>query len=383
MADDSDDEQPKRLIENQPYDELLEVPDGEDVASIYTPTPRNPKSSQKLQPTLGSRGNQQQLIVRPTPPPNSSSGSSQSIEDTNQENPYSRGNKMNDLSPPDTPVKEENDPRDHMDRDQMGDSGSEGHDGSDDDSQENFNELQGGYDPAAFRDLPVSSEISDIFKFIERYQPQTIELDFKLKPFIPDYIPSIGDIDAFLKVNRPDGKEDNLGFVIVDEPSSNQSDPHVLDLFFRTLSKQSTNEVRQPSTIKSVESNNTKAIDSWIRNISALQKNKPVQTVNYQRTMPNIDNLMQVWTPEFEELLKEVTLPSPELNVDLNTYTDIICSLTDIPVYKSRTQSIHVLFTLFSEFKNSEHFKNGASANFKGYGDSKRKGGNADQLVID
>jgi intraflagellar transport protein 46 len=211
-----------------------------------------------------------------------------------------------------------------------------------------------GYDPAQFRDLPVSSEISDIFKFIERYQPQTIELEFKLRPFIPDYIPSIGDIDAFLKVNRPDGKEDNLGFIVVDEPSSNQSDPHVLDLFFRTLSKQSTNEVRQPSAIKSVESNNTKAIDSWIRNISALQKNKPVQTVNYQRTMPNIDGLMQVWSPEFEELLKEVSLPSPELNVDLNTYTDIICSILDIPVYKSRTQSIHVLMTLFSEFKNSE-----------------------------
>ena len=56
------------------------------------------------------------------------------------------------------------------------------------------------YDPAAFRDLPVSPEIKDIFKFIERYQPQNIELDFKLKPFIPDYIPSIGDIDAFIKV---------------------------------------------------------------------------------------------------------------------------------------------------------------------------------------
>ena len=60
--------------------------------------------------------------------------------------------------------------------------------------------FKSGYDPAAFRDLPVSPEIKDIFKFIERYQPQNIELDFKLKPFIPDYIPSIGDIDAFIKV---------------------------------------------------------------------------------------------------------------------------------------------------------------------------------------
>ena len=29
---------------------------------------------------------------------------------------------------------------------------------------------------------------------------QTIDLEYKLKPFIPDYIPAVGDIDAFLKV---------------------------------------------------------------------------------------------------------------------------------------------------------------------------------------
>ena len=33
-----------------------------------------------------------------------------------------------------------------------------------------------------------------------RYTPQSIELDHKLRPFIPDYIPAVGDIDAFLKV---------------------------------------------------------------------------------------------------------------------------------------------------------------------------------------
>lgn len=70
--------------------------------------------------------------------------------------------------------------------------------------------------------------------------------------------------------------------------------------------------------------------------------------------MPTIDALMQEWPPEYEELVKEVSLPSPELDVDINTYTDIICALLDIPVYKSRIQSIHALLTLFSEFKNSE-----------------------------
>jgi intraflagellar transport protein 46 len=57
-----------------------------------------------------------------------------------------------------------------------------------------------------------------------------------------------------------------------------------------------------------VESNNNKAIDSWIKNISALQKNKPIQTVNYKRAMPSIEHLMQIWPQEYEDLLKEVKL---------------------------------------------------------------------------
>ena len=43
--------------------------------------------------------------------------------------------------------------------------------------------------------------MKDLFKYITRFQPQNIEPEFKLKPFIPEYIPAIGDIDAFLKVS--------------------------------------------------------------------------------------------------------------------------------------------------------------------------------------
>ncbi|KAL0182706.1 hypothetical protein M9458_022081, partial [Cirrhinus mrigala] len=63
------------------------------------------------------------------------------------------------------------------------------------------------------------------------YTPQTIELDHKLKPFIPDFIPAVGDIDAFLKVPRPDEKADNLGLLVLDEPCTKQSDPTVLSLW--------------------------------------------------------------------------------------------------------------------------------------------------------
>ena len=43
----------------------------------------------------------------------------------------------------------------------------------------------------------------DLFGYITKHRAQTIILDYKLKPFIPDYIPAVGDIDAFLKVEVP------------------------------------------------------------------------------------------------------------------------------------------------------------------------------------
>ena len=42
----------------------------------------------------------------------------------------------------------------------------------------------------------MSSEVKELFQYIGRYKPQTIELDTKLKPFIPDYIPAIGLCDT-------------------------------------------------------------------------------------------------------------------------------------------------------------------------------------------
>lgn len=56
------------------------------------------------------------------------------------------------------------------------------------------------YNPADYENLAVPPEIKELFQYIRRYTPQTMELDHKLKPFIPDYIPAVGDIDAFIKV---------------------------------------------------------------------------------------------------------------------------------------------------------------------------------------
>ena len=51
-----------------------------------------------------------------------------------------------------------------------------------------------------------------------------------------------------------------------------------------------------------------------------------------------------------------MNLPSADLDINLESYVDVLCSILDIPVYKSRVQALHVMFTLFSAFKQSEHF---------------------------
>lgn len=48
---------------------------------------------------------------------------------------------------------------------------------------------------------------------ISSYKPITIEIDAPLKPFIPEYIPAIGEVDAFMKMSRPDGTPETLGLV--------------------------------------------------------------------------------------------------------------------------------------------------------------------------
>ena len=56
--------------------------------------------------------------------------------------------------------------------------------------------------------MNVSAEVRDLFQYIERYKPQEVELHTTLKCFIPEFIPTIGEMDAFIKV--PSTRFDNL-----------------------------------------------------------------------------------------------------------------------------------------------------------------------------
>jgi intraflagellar transport protein 46 len=174
---------------------------------------------------------------------------------------------------------------------------------------------------------------------------------------MPDYMPAVGDIDAFIKLPRPDGKVDNLGITVLDEPALDMSDAAALEIQLRHASKKLDLGEAEVHTIENAE-NNSKAIKAWMASIDEVHKKKPPPEVTYSKPMPDIESLMQVWPPQFEDELNRCRLPSKDLDVSLEDYVRIVCALFDIPVHGSLTESLHVLFTLYSEFKNNDHFRN-------------------------
>ena len=227
----------------------------------------------------------------------------------------------------------------------------------DDDPIENDPELaresfEGLYNPDDYADLDVSPEVKSIFNFITRFVPQEVEIETFFKPFIPDYIPSIGELDAFIKVPRPDEAPDTLGLTVLDEPAALQSDPSALELSLRLHAKQ--NDL-QPVNVRSIENadKNSKKIQAWIINISDVAKQKPAPVVNYSKNMPDLEQLMQVWPAEKENVFKSLPLPDPDLDISLADYAKICCALLDIPVHDNLIESLHHMFSLYLEFENN------------------------------
>ncbi|CAD6193265.1 unnamed protein product [Caenorhabditis auriculariae] len=214
-------------------------------------------------------------------------------------------------------------------------------------------------------DDDFNDEELQVLSYIEAYKPVDIELRPQLRPFVLDYVPSIGDIDAFIKIPRPDDVDDNAGLTHLDEPASQQSDKTIMSMQLRNVSKEVSQVEETPVKLLSRADKNSEQIDEWVANIKELHRSRPAQTVHYKDPMPDIESLMQEWPPEFEHYLKTVKLPTADLDVSLDQYVDLCLNLFDIPVAKSRIQSLHLLFSLFSEFNNSQHFRNLAQNNMR------------------
>eukprot|EP01062_Namystynia_karyoxenos_P081136 TRINITY_DN8854_c5_g1_i1.p1 TRINITY_DN8854_c5_g1~~TRINITY_DN8854_c5_g1_i1.p1 ORF type:complete len:533 (+),score=170.11 TRINITY_DN8854_c5_g1_i1:66-1601(+) len=224
------------------------------------------------------------------------------------------------------------------------------------------------YNPAEFEDLEVSSEVRELFQFIGVYKPSDIQVEQLLHPFVPDFIPAIGYVDAFLKPPRPSGPggaplagPDPLGLIVLDEPGE-QSNRSVVLL-------QQGMQARKPLTlatqqhVESVEEahKKPKVIEKWISDLKKLHQGKPSPAVNYSAPMPDLETLLQVWPADFEDLLGGSTaLPPAAMDLDLAQYMRIVCILLDIPTYGNLVESAHLFLSLYSEFKANQHFQGGA-----------------------
>lgn len=159
-----------------------------------------------------------------------------------------------------------------------------GHPGGrdDEDDQEDDKEVPGTYNPAEYANLQVTQDVKDLFEYIQRYKPQKIDLDTKLKPFIPDYVPAVGEVDACLKMSKPDGTKEDLGITQLDEPALNCEDNKVLEMQY----VQSKKVVRAaPMSVASIENadKKPKEISRWISSVQDLHKSRPPPTVNYTK----------------------------------------------------------------------------------------------------
>ncbi|KAJ3033334.1 Intraflagellar transport protein 46 [Rhizophlyctis rosea] len=280
-------------------------------------------------------------------------------------------------------------------------------------------------------DDPLTAHIQELFAQISAYQPETIELQAELKCFVPDYIPSIGDIDPMIKVAPPSRWPDesnkpvivatlpSSGLAVLDEPAINQSDPAVLDLTLRALSKgvpgtSTTHNVRSIQLSFSQDpsaATGKKTLATWVQNLYDLHSHKPPDKVTYTRPMPEVEALMAEWPAEVDRALesKEVALPSPDIDLTLPEYSRLLCAVLDIPVHlqpkpsrpnavnkagaptktspssRAHIEALHVLFTVYSEFKNSQHFGRnfgGGAGPGGGVGSSERGGERPDVLMV-
>jgi intraflagellar transport protein 46 len=55
-------------------------------------------------------------------------------------------------------------------------------------------------------------------------------------------------------------------------------------------------------------------------------------------------------------MLRNVQMVEATQDMDLDTFARAVCATMDIPVYDKLTESLHLLFTLYSEFANNSHF---------------------------
>lgn len=217
----------------------------------------------------------------------------------------------------------------------------------------------------------------ELFNLFHAFQPVELSLETIYVPFLPDYTPSIGDVDPFIKVPRPDNKVEALGLIVLDDPCINQSDPTVLGLQLKDTTKavnldlelnlgasggDMNNDLHvRKDVLKMVPSaddpvkqiaNTKQNVNSWIQKVDELH-DKIGRNTEYLYSLPIPDTIMNLWEPQFIELLEKVDLPTANIELSTEEYARLVCAILDIPVGDNLIESLHMLFINYMDVQDN------------------------------
>lgn len=225
-----------------------------------------------------------------------------------------------------------------------------------------FNDFSPRPGPVDFGGPAASPELAQLFSLITKFQPPPLEMTAHFKPFLPELVPSIGAIDAFIKVPRPDGEQDPLGLTLIDEPTIGCSNPQIVKMQLREkYGVVGGNEGDGYIGFIDKPRENPKALASFLESYDEILRNRAAPNMTYSFKIPDIEELMQPWPDEMEQALQSVPLPSAELDLTLEEYSRVVCALLDIPVKGNIVESLHLMFTLYQQFKECNYFTNAGS----------------------
>ena len=218
-----------------------------------------------------------------------------------------------------------------------------------------------GYNPNEYMNLNVAPDVKQLFRYITNYTPQVSEIEAILKPFIPEYIPTVGEVDAYLKIPKPDGQPETLGLYQIDEPALNQTKKSEMDYIIKEFYMGETQELEKVHNIENAHKN-PKEVQSWIQTIDSHQNKKSAPSVIYSKKMPEIDNLLEPWEPDFESIISQVPLPAGDMSeVPMADLVRFACMMLDIPVHpgadNNLIESLHLMFTMYSGLRENQHFQ--------------------------
>ena len=101
---------------------------------------------------------------------------------------------------------------------------------------------------------------------------------------------------------------------VLDEPAVQQSDPAVLNLQLRQLSRDAPGaRLEVVGKVEHRDSQKAKRIGAWVQSIAEVHKNRTPSSVAYSQPMPDVEVLMQEWPPELEAALNSMKMPSSQL----------------------------------------------------------------------